>query len=797
MLAALCAVLAAQNPRLVRETTEERALLVVVQDLSESVLRSPGRADAARAELAARLDLLAQDPALAETWRGSLVTFGAVAEENLSEAPLDTLATALAQPLPATAQGESRVVAGLALARAAIRRAGGRGAIWVIGDGHWDADDLPGELRQLQAAGIAVSVLPVGSEAPALGLVSADIGPLQSLGAPATLRMVVSGAGELTLDSAGGTPATHALGTPGQVTPVRQDTPFERRGLQYATLSYRGADAPAAQSRRLFTLVRGPARVLILGAAPWAAGLDPARFQVERGDPFQPQPPEEYDLVILDALPPSALPRDYPDRLRAAAETGTGLFVVNGPLRGSHEDSQLIADWEETALGPILPVNSDPQTYLAEPPRRDVVIIVDISGSMDGGRLRIAQQIIERILDNLRPVDTLTILPFRETVDRRFWLRPASAQTVAAGRTLVQGLRADGGTNEAVAIAAAAGITSQNCAFFFISDGDFPPPRTPPTCYTQVFWTNERDPGHRNLGWGAEPILRRPGQGVGDLSFPYFEPEPRTTFFREGRFRPAIYTGAGFDLSLPQVEGLALSYLRQDADLLAFHSSPPPDPLLALWQGGGGAGIRTAAFLSQVPGSWASDPEGRAAIQQVLTALLSWTELERYDIRLRDRDGRSELVVQIVAGGADAPGLPTGMDAAIILENGQSQAVFLRPGDSPGEFRARLDLPLGDAPRPALLRLAEPGLRPQLVPMTLPPAPDAAPALNGEGWVSGTDGARIDALMAATGGQALPSGAALAAGAAETPRATPLRGLLIALALSALAGSLWTGAARP
>lgn len=797
VLAGLLAAMAAQNPRLLRDTPEDQALLVIVQDLSESVLRSPDRALAARRDLATRLSGLAQDADIADTWRGSLVTFGSVAEMPLPDSPLDMLAVALTQPLADRGQAESRVAAGLGAARAAIRAAGGRGAIWLVGDGHWEQDGLEPELRQLQAAGIPLSILPVGSDAPSLGLISADLGPLQSLGAPATLRMVVSGAGQLTLSTASSPPADHAIGAAGQVTPLRQDTHFDRRGLQYATLRYRGDSAPAAQARTLFTLVRGPARVLAYGAAPWAEGLDPALFQVARASADAPEPPEDYDLVILDSLPPSAFPDGYPATLRAAAETGTGLFVVNGPLRGSHEDSQLIADWEETEIGPILPVNSDPQTYLAEPPRRDVVIIVDISGSMEGGRLEIAQQIIERILDNLRPVDTLTILPFREFVDRRFWLRAADARNVTAARTLVRDLHADGGTDQSVAISAASGISSQNCAFFFLSDGDFAAPRTPPTCYTQVFWTTERDPGHPNLGWGADPILRRPGQGVGTLSFPYFEPEPRTTFFREGRFRPTVYADATLDLSLPQVDGLALSYLRQDADLLAFHSSPPPDPVLALWQGGGGAGIRTAAFLSQIPGSWASDPEGREALHNVLNGLLSWTELERYDIRLRDRNGQTEIIVQILAGGAEAAALPDSLDAAILMEDGQSHALFLTPTDAPGRFIARTTLPLGPAPRPALLRLNEAGLRPQLIPMTLPPAPEAAPPLSGEAWVSGTDGERIALIMAATGGQALPAGAALAAGVVQQPRSTALRGLLIALALLAFAGSLWTGAARP
>lgn len=800
VLAAGFAALAALNPRLIRENDAADALLVVVLDISESVQRSLGRSDEARRILAEPLTELAAREDIAANWRGSLVTFGAVAEETLSDMSLSALATALTQSASVTSQDQSRAAEGHRAARRAIADAGGRGAIWLIGDGHWEPDGLAAELRQVQAAGLPVSILAVGSDAPSLGLISADLGPVQSLGAQATIRLVVSGQGEIAVATAAAADtqgSIHMVGTTGQVTPLRQETSFARRGLQYATLDFTGAEQPAGQHRTLYTLVRGPARVLVYGASPWADGLDPVRFQVARADAAAPLPPEDYDLVVLDSLPPADFPAGYDADLRDAASTGTGLFIVNGPLRGSHEDSQLIADWEATEIGPILPVNSDSETYLAEPPRRDVVIIVDVSGSMQGGRLRIAQSVIGRILDNLRPVDTLTILPFRENVDRRFWMRAASPSTVAAGRALVQSLVASGGTNERVAVAAASGVTSQNCAFFFISDGDFAPPTTPPTCYTQVFWTNEFNPGHRNLNWGAEPIWRRPGQSVGTLTFQYFEPEPRATFFREGRFCPAIYTGSALDLTLPDVEGLALSYLRQDADLAAFHASPPPDPLVAFWHDGRGAGISTGVFLSRIPPSWSSDPVGRDGLHAMLTELLAWTDLDRYDIRLRDRDGRTELSVQTLAGAEAATDYPAAMDAAILLEGGGSHPLFLQPGGAPGQFSTLTELPLAPDAQPALLALREAGRDEQLIPLSLPPARSSGPIPRGEAWHSGIDEGQITQIIAATGGTALPEGAELSAVSDDASRVIPFRGVLIALALTSFAASLWTGAAKP
>ena len=91
---------------------------------------------------------------------------------------------------------------------------------------------------------------------------------------------------------------------------------------------------------------------------------------------------QAYDAVVIDARAPSDFAPDMPQRILDAAASGAGLFIVNGPLRGSVEDMQRLSDWEDTVIGPVLPVNSNPAQYIAAPPKRDILIIVDTSGSM-------------------------------------------------------------------------------------------------------------------------------------------------------------------------------------------------------------------------------------------------------------------------------------------------------------------------------------------------------------------------------------------------------------------------------
>ena len=131
----------------------------------------------------------------------------------------------------------------------------------------------------------------------------------------------------------------------------------------------------------LYTLVRGPVRVLAFGPAPWLDGLDPTRFVRVDGNPGDPPEPGTFDLVVIDGLSPGDFPPGY-DRSLLQVSNRTGILLVNGPLRGAVEQPQVIGDCNESALSPILPVDSDPREFMQSPPGRDVVIMIDTSGSM-------------------------------------------------------------------------------------------------------------------------------------------------------------------------------------------------------------------------------------------------------------------------------------------------------------------------------------------------------------------------------------------------------------------------------
>ena len=110
------------------------------------------------------------------------------------------------------------------------------------------------------STGSSESSAPAGSAAPAAGLISADIGPEHRLGEDVILRGTVLGAGEAALDQGDSNMTTQIAGS-AHLRAMRLSTQFSNRGLQGVQLGF--SSSLGQQSKSLFTLVRGPARLLV------------------------------------------------------------------------------------------------------------------------------------------------------------------------------------------------------------------------------------------------------------------------------------------------------------------------------------------------------------------------------------------------------------------------------------------------------------------------------------------------------------------------------------------------------
>jgi len=93
-------------------------------------------------------------------------------------------------------------------------------------------------------------------------------------------------------------------------------------------------------------------------------------------------------------------------------------------------------------------VTGDPEPDDAAVAPRDIVIVLDQSGSMSGQKLYQAQTALMEVLDGLRPEDNFALIRFsNEAVNYAPEILPATAENVFVAKYFLNGIQADGGTN--------------------------------------------------------------------------------------------------------------------------------------------------------------------------------------------------------------------------------------------------------------------------------------------------------------------------------------------------------------
>ncbi len=797
VLVGLTLALAAERPALepaVAAPGSATGTVVALLDGSESFWRDRTIAKAALDEMAGtvRRFVDAMPPDAAAGFRQQVIQFGQSATAEGSPGKLSDLANRIAAFDQQTPSPGSNLGKGLAMALDTITAGQGRGVVLLLSDGNFEPPDRA-LIDEARSQGVAIFVMGAGSNTPTLGLVAADIGPEQWAGRDAVLRLAALGAGKVSVTSDDGRSADMQLADAGVIAPARVVTRFAARGMRYVDLSF--AQAEVRQRRRLFTLVRGPARVLAFGAANWLDGLDPSQWLVDRAASAQAPDPGAYDVVVIDSLSPKDFPPGYDEKLVQSA-MGTGILLVNGPLRGSVEQEQRIGDWDKSKLSPILPVDTDPRKFVEDPPPRDVVIMVDVSGSMEGAPLDTARALARMIIGKLRDQDSLAIIPFSSDdipgLDPTAMNEGGKAQAFA----VLDGLDIHDGTYPRTAFEKARRLVSNRCSFFFLSDMGFDPQPMGPGCYTYFVPISFGgiDPGVVAMlkNFGEMNAMVPPGSAPRDMKFAFLEPEIRDIYWREGSFRPLALTEGDPRVPAINLPGLAIAYPRADADPIpAIHPEKEKDPVMAFRHDPDRPGLATGAVMSDLS-PWAGTEAGRLAVENILGDLTGWTEPERFDIRMSDRGNGADLVIRVLDQGAGA--VPA-LGATFVAADGSTTPVTLRPGRDPGEYGGYLSWP--SEPGRGLLVLDEPGHPTQRIPVAFPGAAESAGPSGREAFDFGVDRERLASLAAATGGHAFGHGENLPAlGLTTTPPPAQKIALglwLVAMAALLLPAAFWIG----
>ena len=768
--------------------------IVVLLDSSQSVRRSgEAETDTARRVIAEQVGQLARNVPADADWRGSVMAFGAVARDLTRDVPLRDLGAGVTGSDLGELAHDTNLQAAITAALQIIEQGPGAGQIILLTDGLQTNGDIVQAVLAAQQAGVAIHTIGAGSDAPAEGVLSLDIGPDQFVGQQAVLRATVQGEGQLVWGINGEIDAAQPNVDTSEPTSVRIPMKFGERGLNFVTLAFDGNGRPS-RPELAYTLVRGPARVLVFGDAPWVDRADPLMFLVERVAPDDPVDLAGYDAVVIDARDPSDFTPDMPQRILDAAASGAGLFIVNGPLRGSAEDMQRLSDWEDTVIGPVLPVNSDPAQYIAAPPKRDILIIVDTSGSMgEANYMELARAAANKVLDSLRPQDSITILPFSTDALRPFRSATSPPETVADARSFISRLTVAGGTSMDRALLEARSLRGNNCALFIIGDGGYEAAQVQvsPICPTTAIGVaNQLLPGI-DTSWGQGIQISSIGQ-LGTITYEAFAPEPRTTFWADGPLQairpdePSIFSIA------PSINGAALSYARPESSDVSVMSEPPRAPVLAFRQDPVLRSLRTGVFLGVVPDGLPDGPDGWAS--EVLKELVGWDDTSLFDIDLQLRGDEVDLRLVFVGDGP----VPSRLGASILLPDGTSTGISLRPVGRFGVFdgAGRISLSNKVARGILILELGDGDV--QAIPLRLPArnAGQSTTASPRESFGFGVDYEMLSDIRAATGGVDLTRSSLAFFGSTTQPRATPIWPFLAAFAILLFAISLFLGGIR-
>ena len=769
--------------------------IAVLLDLSESARRSgESEYDSARAVLAQQLEASLDSRDISK-WEGKVLGFAngtSTLSKAVSAEALPTVLQIAAAGRPADA---SDLAGGISVALDWIAEESGAGEIFLLTDGWFTTERPDAEIARAAGRGIPINVLALGPDHASQGLIAWNLGPEQAVGQQATGRLVASGTGRILWSVDGRQGISVETAGNGGPQPIRLPLLFDRRGFSNLAGQFE-ADGQPGRSFTAFTLVRGPARLLVYGNSSWASALPPNRYSVTHARPNDSVALSDFDVVAIDALVPSDFATDFDDRMLSAAAGGTGILLINGGLRGSAEDPQRISDWERSALGSVLPVDSDPAYVLTKHPPRELLIIIDTSSSMNvvnslgESQAARALQSANRILDFLRPGDRLTILPFSSGVGSPFRSQSVDSTEIARARSYLASMPFGGGTNMRAAVEAAAALRGNKCDLFVIGDGGYEAGMvsTSPICRTTAIGLAGIELPGFDTSWGEQKPLD-PGERLGEITFETFEPEKRKEFWRTGPLSAlSVEPTERYDIG-GQIGGIALSYARPESQVLLVSGTAPRDPVLVFREDPKNRVLKTAVFLGDFPPRLSGEISAR-----ILDRLTGWSQPDRFDIHLSLDASRLSAEVATVEGWP----LPQQLSLSLWLADGRTIGLDMWPGNETGTFAGSTTVNLGNEASHGVLMLNTGDAPTQAVPIRLP---DRKAQKGTSGAVQEADSFGVNTnllsrMIAATNGRDLSLQMPLGTTLALPQETTPLWPVLATLSLACLAGGLWFGGAR-
>ncbi len=604
----------------------------------------------------------------------------------------------------------SHISGGLQLA-AGLLPDGGR--LVLLSDGEENTGDLLKQGRRLRDLGIAVDVvyLPKHTAADAA---------LESLRVPSALKLgekfafeiavmsTFAGEAELRLyeDNAEKAKVVVQLEA-GENRFALQSVANEPGFHRYRAEIYAAEDRQAQNNTAYaFSRVDGPPRVLVVEGAANSSGNIASALQASF-IPYDVILPEQlpveladyarYDSLILNNVPATRIAEAPMRNLETAvADYGIGLVAIGG------KDSYGLGGYYKTPVEKALPVYMDLKGK-RQLPSLGLILVIDKSGSMDGGKLELAKEAALRTVELLRDQDTVGVIAF----DSSPWWVVEPVQLNERDRVMsaIQGIQPSGGTEIYTAVETGLNrmldVKAQRKHIILLTDGQSGS-RSGYGGLTSAMRENDITMSTVAVGDGADTALleslARDAQGryyfTNDQStIPAIFSRETTmmsrTYIVENRFTPAVgQAGDWAELlsrGLPAVDAYVATTPKETAERVLV--SPLGDPLLARWQYGSG---RTVAWTSDLTGQWAKDWAAWEDFPDVFAQWVKWTfpqfAGEPYEVAAEWQGGEAKLRIRESSGDGE---LADDLHAVVTDEHGGRSELAPIPV-APGEYEAHV-----------------------------------------------------------------------------------------------------------
>lgn len=808
LVAATFFAVAAFNPIWTTKPNTATFHVQVVVDVSESVLRAEGGWENIRQSCYEKINasLAATPSSIQRKCTAGITTFRDNTFEALVQKPLKDLPESFIKLDKNSFAGGNGTDIEKALNSAAhaISDTNSQGLILLISDGNQTSGQALQAVVPIASQGISLQVLPITSRSPAIAITDADLPRLTHVNTQTFLR------GLLLNHLPARQNATLSFGTFSQPVTLPTDVwvrfrwpvLFQSFGLHYYDVSLTPYHQKQAHNRRFFTYALCPPKILAIGGDNrWIGAVpnDSAEIiPIPPDTPLLSEDVKEIDAIVISGVPAHTLSLQTMITIKQCVENeGKGLLLINGSHSGaSAETETVIMSYNKTPLESVLPVVGGPRPFTDEPPPRQVAILIDTSGSMEGWKLTKSRQIAKYIVQYLlRPKDRLDLISFTTGAGQLLRDREMDDEGKQAALTSIDSITGGGGTDPNRALEMIGSREMSQCGLIFISDGEFGYIKYRPDCRVTVFEIGgtASSPALKQL---ADPIPVPPDFDPKAITIPYFEPENRNKFYETDSFTPlsmAQHLPKHLRLPVPEMElpGSAVSYLQEGGILIGVRPKLT-DPVLAFKQVGT---AYCGYFASSLSGRWLEQTEGKAAITAWLARIIPFMERDRYYFEIEDFGDSLEIRISLNPKNGKIPNV-SGMTALIQFPGQEFTGVpFSADPSMPGTFYGEIRVERKEIPRQAFLILRESGsealTKEQRVPLMIPPQGSIQAAPTTEAYTYGQNRPLLRQLAEKSGGLFNPpKGTPFFKDNPNPDHGTPLWPLLSVIAIFAYLGAI-------